>query len=208
MPASVEGRDAALDLAPGAHVHVRLGLDVVDVVIVDRYNSVLGGDILVVRAANEEFGESDPATFTVPESEVLSAEEAAAEGPPGTWVHSAKYDRGLDSALSRTFRRRGSHILKSAVVGDREYDYLVDLGDVQLVVEEKFLRHGEITEKIADRIISHLDHLPRARKIVVSNVAFAPAAAERLRARRIEPVTWRTDRDDAALARAVAAALA
>ena len=204
MAASVKGVGAGTGPRPGAHVYLRWGLDVVEGVVVDRYEGVSGGDRVVVRPSLDD---ADSPTVSVPESDLLSAEDAEAAGPPGTWVHAAKYDRRLDNALGRILKRFSPHILKPAIVGDQRYDYLVDLGDVQLAVEEKFVHRGEITERIAQQIINHLGHLTRARKMVVSNADFSPAAARRLRARHIEPVTWRTGKDDTALAAGVTAAV-
>jgi hypothetical protein len=197
------------DPMPGSRVFVRWGLDLVSGVVVDRYDTGAGGRV-VVRLDPQNAGEEDPPTVTVPTTEVSIARDAEEVDPPGTWVHSVSYERDVLRALGRVLsqlKRTGS-LERSVSTGNREHDFVIDVGDARLIFEVKYRRDGVFSENHADQVARQLESVHGMTKLVVSNARFPGTSVHRLSRDRIVPVTWRAKEDDPQLAEAVREAAA
>jgi hypothetical protein len=183
----------------GDHVRVPWGLDTVDGVVEDIYDSSHGPRMLVrvaIPGASEE-GE----TITLPADEVQLPDEAE-DAPPGTWVTEAQYERKLENALQRL---RFSlppdvEVLSNAPdIAGREVDFVVQSGNRRVFVEVKTgSRQKRITADVVDQLgrLLKMESKDAAGLLVTDRDLTADAQRVLRESPRLRVVRWRGPSDD------------
>ena len=141
----------------GDQVRVPWGLDMVDGVVEDIYDSSHGPRMLI-RVAIPGASE-DGETITLPAAEVQLRDEAE-DAPPGTWVTEAQYERRLGSALQRLlFSLPTDAEIRSNVrdASGQEVDFVVQSGNRKIFIEVKTgSRQKRVTADVVNRLRSLL----------------------------------------------------
>jgi hypothetical protein len=201
-------------LQVGDHVRVPWGLDTLDGVVEDVYETGAGPRV-VVRMLDPDTSEEAETVALPAEAVELAAKER--RSPPGAWVPGARYERSVAEALQR---------LLPTLLGDRDFqahawpqpwidpdhrpDLLIHAGPWLLVVEAKTGRaEKKVTAEPIQQLQTFLANLPRdASGLLVTDAELTPHARTLLNEDpRLHVVRWRSARDDHRLAAAVASLL-
>jgi hypothetical protein len=195
----------------GDQVRVPWGLDTVDGVVEDIYESSHGRRMLVrvaVPGASE-----DGETITLPADEVQLRDEA--EGvPPGTWVTEAQYERKLGEALRRLLPLLQLHAEIRSQIGtgaERRADFVVQSGNRKVFIEAKTgTRQKHITTDTVNQLRRLLSYGQPSdvAGLLVTDLDLTPNAQRLIReSPRLRAVRWRSSHDDKRLAAALTSLL-
>jgi hypothetical protein len=205
-------------LQVGDHVRVPWGLDTLEGVIEDVYETGAGRRV-VVRALAPDIGE--PETVSLPAETVELADEAE-DSPLGAWVTGARYERSVAEALQRLLPAllgEGDFqaLVEPRIDPNRRPDFLIQAGPWWLVVEAKAGGSEQnVTAEAVRQLQSYLVNLPRRANLprrhvaglLVTDAKLTPSAQKLMHASpQLHAVRWRSARDDSRLAAAVASLL-
>lgn len=126
-------RQTVDQVAVGAQVLVRQGLDLVAGIVFDLYGDPGSQRAVVLLPGQGMDAESEPTTITVPVSELLVGSEA---DRPGQWIVAQRYEREIAQALRRTLRALHAELRKEGQT-DRDVDFVIEHDDFWLLVEVK-----------------------------------------------------------------------
>jgi hypothetical protein len=202
------------DLHVGDYVRVPWGLDTLDGVVEDVYETGAGPRV-TVRVLDPDTSE-EAETVTLPAEAIQSAYEAEGR-PPGAWITGARYERDVAKALQRLlpavleeFDFQPQSWPEPRVHPDHRPDLIIQAGPRWLVVEAKTGGPGKkVAAEGVQQLRAFLANLPKqALGLLVTNAELAPRARELLDTTpRLHAVRWRSARDDGRLADALASLL-
>jgi hypothetical protein len=194
----------------GDRVRVPWGLDVLDGLVEDIYETSSGRRV-VVRVVVP--GSSEAETVTLP-AETIELPEKAEAASPGSWVTGARYERKLGEALQRLVPSLLADTgiqAQVAMGGEQRADFIVQSGDRKVFIEAK---SGTHQRHITTDMVNQLRRLLRYTKsedvagLLVTDLSFTPNAQRLLReSPRLRAVRWRSSSDDKRLADALASLL-
>jgi restriction endonuclease len=199
----------------GDHVRVPWGLDTLDGVVEDVYETGAGPRVLIrvlVPGGSEE-----AETLTLPADAVELADEAE-RSSPGAWVPGARYERSVAEALQRILPTllgewdfQAQSWAQPWIGPDRRPDFLIHAGPRLLVLEAKTGgSEKNVTAEAVQQLQAYLAKLPswQAAGLLVTDAELTPQARALLHeSPRIHAVRWRNARDDHRLAAALSSVL-
>jgi hypothetical protein len=196
----------------GDHVRVPWGLDTLEGVVEDIYETGSGPRV-VVRVAVPGSSE-DGETVTLPADTVELRDEADG-APPGAWVTAAQYERKVSEALQRvlpSLEVDGEVQLGTHAKRDRGSDFVVRSGHRNVLIQVKTgTRQRHITTDMVNQLRRQIAYAQQkdVAGLLVTDLTLTPAAHRLLRASpRLRAVRWHGPRDDGRLAAALASLLA
>lgn len=194
----------------GDRVRVPWGLDVLDGLVEDIYETSSGRRV-VVRVAVP--GSSEAETVTLP-AETIEPPENAETASPGSWVTGARYERKLGEALQRLVPslRADTGILVQVAMGrGQSADFVVQSGNRKVFIEAK---SGTHQRHVTTDMVNQLRRLLRYANsrdvagLLVTDLDLTPSAQRLLReSPQLRAVRWRSSSDDKRLADALASLL-
>jgi hypothetical protein len=198
-------------LQVGHHVRVPWGLDTLDGVVEDLYETGAGWRVVVRLRASGTSEEAE--TVSLPAEAVELVDEAEG-GPSGAWVPGARYERSVAEALQRVLRAllaegdiQARTWPQPLIRPDHRPDFLIQAGPQMLVIEAKTSRPEKDTAAEAiHQLRAYLANVPwDASGLVVTDAEVTPDTRALLYENpRVHVVRWRSARDDRRLAAAVA----
>jgi hypothetical protein len=195
----------------GDQVRVPWGLDILDGVVEDIYETGSGRRV-VVRVAVPGASEDD-AIVTLPAEDVQLRDEAESTSP-GAWVTGARYERRLTEALGRLLSKlpgKAQLKMQPRISPDWEADFAIQSGPRVVLIEAKAGGpQRRITAETVHRLRASLAKIrPRATAgLLVTDREVTSAASQLLRETpSLRAIQWRGPRDDDRLAAALASLL-
>lgn len=198
----------------GDHVRVPWGLDTLDGVVEDVYETGAGPRVVIRILDPDASGETE--TVALP-AEVVELATEGEGSPPGSWLTGARYQRNVGKALQRLLPTLlGEHDFHAHawaqpwIDPDRRPDFLIHAGPRSLVVEAKTGgAEKHVTAETVQQLQAFLATLPRdVSALLVIDAELTPQARALLyETPRLRAVRWRNARDDSRLGAAVASLL-
>jgi hypothetical protein len=201
-------------LQVGDHVRVPWGLDTLDGVVEDVYETGAGPRVVIRILDPDVSGQAE--TVALP----AEAVEVVAEGDrssPGAWVTGARYERSLAEALQRllpTLLGEGDleaqRWAEPRIDPDHRPDFLIQAGPRMLVVEAKTGGpEKNVPAEAIHQMRALIANLPRhVSGLLVTDTKLTPQARAILHEDpRLHVVQWRSARDDSRLAAAITSLL-
>lgn len=206
----------------GEPVHVPWGLDVVEGVVVSAYGSGEARQVVVKVMLPDAPDDAEDTTVTLPASALEAADLEADERRPGSWLPALHYERELTEAITSIVRRiwgdrarleRPASSAEPELARNVRADIEIKLSDRTVLIEAKAPASGRVSERTVTALVVLLAAAHAAAGLLVTNGELSPGAEERVRdANRegvpLRAVTWRSQRDNQNLARALGELLA